>query len=207
VLGGTPGEIEELQDLWRFDEATLDLNQTSLYASAQPIENLTLFTAFNYDDYNYPASEFGLPPPPGKTSVWTATGRNQSNNVDFGTDIAIARNRILPRPSHLKLQATYTIGENRTDQAGDTAAAAAAISYPIASTQFQELMVQYQYDLRDNVAINIGYYFTHYGESNFMVDNMENYMPTASKYSTFLGNTDIAPYDANVGFITLKFKF
>ena len=60
VLGDSPGTIAELQDLRRFDEATLDVNQTSLFASVQPIENLTLFTAFNYDDYNYPASDFGL---------------------------------------------------------------------------------------------------------------------------------------------------
>ena len=32
-------------------------------------------------------------------------------------------------------------------------------------------------------------------------------MPHASPNSTFLGNTDLAPYDANVGFITLKYKF
>jgi len=60
ILGGTPGQIAELQDLRRFDEATLDVNQTSLYVSAQPIEKLTLFAAFNYDDYNYPSTDFGL---------------------------------------------------------------------------------------------------------------------------------------------------
>ena len=36
------------------------MNQTSLYASVQPIEKVTVFTAFDYDDYNYPASNFGL---------------------------------------------------------------------------------------------------------------------------------------------------
>ena len=218
----------------RFDEATLDVNQTSLYASAQPIEKLTLFTAFNYDDYNYPSTDFGLQhtssyspsvgaswdplpavhlfsdygwqaydwnlrslyggtvdacppkcpspvPPKGKTWVWTADGRNQGNNIDFGMDIAIPQNRILPRPSHLKLQYTYTDGNNSTHQSGATAAGAAseAINYPDTGSQFQELMIQYEYDLRDNVAINVGYYFTHSSEKNFMVDNMGNYMPGA----------------------------
>lgn len=253
VLGGTPGGIEELQNLRRFDEATLDVNQTSLYASVQPIETLTLFSAFSYDDYNYPSTDFGLqhtssyspsvggswdplpgvhlfsdyawqaydwntrsldestlpapPPPAGKTSVWTARGRNQGNNIDLGMDIAIPQNRILPRPSHLKLQYTYTVGDNRTHQAGDTAAATPAINYPNAGTQFHELMVQYEYDLRDNLAINVGYYFSNFGEHNFMVDQMANFMPHASANSTFLGNTDMSPYNVNVGFITLKYKF
>jgi MtrB/PioB family decaheme-associated outer membrane protein len=255
VLGGSPGGIVELQDLRRFDEATLDVNQTSLYASAQPIEKLTLFAAFSYDDYNYPSTDFGLqhtssyspsvgaswdplpgvhlfgdygwqaydwnlrsldesavppkPPPPGETNVWTAGGRNQGNNFDLGVDIAIPQNRILRRPSHLKVQYTYTDGNNRTHQAGATAAGAAseAINYPNAGSQFHELMIQYEYDLRDNVAINVGYYFTHSGEYNFMADNMGNYMSGASANSTFLGNTDLGSYNANVGFITLKYKF
>lgn len=71
----------------------------------------------------------------------------------------------------------------------------------------EELMVQYEYDLRDNLAVNIGYYFNNFGEHNYMVDQMANYMPGASKNSTFLGNTDMSPYNANVGFITLKYKF
>ncbi|HXR34622.1 MAG TPA: MtrB/PioB family outer membrane beta-barrel protein, partial [Candidatus Binataceae bacterium] len=253
VLGGTPGALEELQGLRRFDEATLDLNQTSLYASVQPIEKLTLSTAFNYDDYNYPASDFGLQhtssyspsvgaswdplpgvhlfsdyswqaydwnlrsideatlpaptPPPGKTPVWTALGRNQANNIDFGMDIAIPQNPILLRPSHLKLQYTYTVGNNLSHQVGDTAASSPAINYPNTGSQFHELMVQYEYDLRDNVAVNVGYYFSHFGENNFMVDNMANSMPTASANSTFLGNTVIGSYNADVGFITLKYKF
>jgi len=253
VLGGVPGGIEELQNLRRFDEATLDVNQTSLYASVQPIENLTVFSAFNYDDYNYPSSDFGLQhtssyspsvgaswdpipgvhmfsdyawqaydwntrsldestipaptPPPGKTSVWTAKGRNQGNNIDVGMDIAIPQNRILRRPSHLKLQYTYTVGNSSIHQSGDTAAASPAIDYPDTGTRMHELMVQYEYDLRDNFAINIGYYFSNFGEYNFLTDQMGNYMPGASKNSTFLGNSDIAPYDANVGFITLKYKF
>jgi len=256
ILGGSAGQIEELQELRRFDEATLDVNQTSLYASAQPIEQLTLFAAFNYDDYNYPSSDYGLqhtsdyspsvgasweplpgmhffsdyswqaydwnlrsvdesaiPPPkpttPGTTFGWTANGRNQGNNIDFGMDIAIPQNRFLMRPSHLKLQYTYTVGNNSTHQSGATAAGAAseAIDYPDVGSQFQELMIQYEYDLLDNLAINVGYYFTHSNENNFMVDNMKNYEPSASANSTFLGNTTITPYNVNVAFITLKYKF
>ncbi len=253
VLGATPGEIAELQELRRFDEATLDANQTSLYVSVQPIEKLTLFTSFDYDDYNYPASDFGLQhtssyspsvgvswdplpgvhlfsnyswqaydwnlqsldestlpaptPPPGKTPVWTATGRNQANNIDFGMDIAIPKNRILVRPSHLKLQYTYTVGNSLSHQTGDTAASSPAMNYPDIGSQFHELMVQYEYELWKNFAINIGYYYSDFGEHNFMVDTVANFNPTASRNSTFLGNSVIGPYNANVGFITLKYTF
>ncbi len=253
VLGGTPGGVEELQNLRRFDEATLDLNQTSLYASVQPIEQLTLFAAFSYDNYNYPASDFGLQhtssytpslgaswdplpgvhlfsdyswqaydwnlrsldestlpaptPPPGKTPVWTAMGRSQANSIDFGIDAAIPRDPILQRPSHLKLQYTYTVGNNMSHQVGDTAASSPAVNYPDTGSQFHELMVQYEYNLRDNVAVNVGYYFSHFGEYDFLVDNTANFMPGASAYSTFLGNTVMAPYDSSVGFVTVKYKF
>jgi MtrB/PioB family decaheme-associated outer membrane protein len=251
--GGTPGDLEELQNLRRFNQATLDTNQTSLYVSAQPIEQLTLFAAFDYDDENYPASDFGLqhsssyspsvgaswdplpgvhlfsdyswqaydwnlrsidesslpapPPKPGKTPIWTANGRNQANNIDFGMDIAIPQNRILLRPSHLKLQYTYTVGNNMSHQAGDTNASVPAMDYPDTGTQLHELMAQYEYQLCKDFSINIGYYFSHFGEYNFIVDNMQNFMPKASKYSTFLGNTVIDPYNANVAFITLQYKF
>ena len=253
VLGSTPGELEELQELRRFDEATLDANQTSLYVSVQPIEKVTVYSAFDYDDYNYPASNFGLQhtssyspslgaswdplpgvhlfsdyswqaydwnlrsldestlpaptPPAGKTPVWTATGRNQGNNIDFGMDIAIPQNPILLRPSHLKLQYTYTVGNNVSHQMGDTAASTPAINYPNVGSQFHELMIQYEYDLRDNIAVNLGYYYTNFGEYNFMVDNMANFMHTASANSTFLGNTVVDPYHASVGYITFKYKF
>jgi MtrB/PioB family decaheme-associated outer membrane protein len=254
ILGGIPGGIEEVQDLRRFDEATVDVNQTSLYASVQPIEKVSLFSSFSYDDYNYPSTDFGLqhtssytpsvgasydplptlhffgdyawqaydwnlrslyggtgvkPGVPGKSWVWTADGRNQGNNFDLGMDVAIPQNHILKRPSHLKIQYTYTVGSNLTHQSGATAAGSAseAIDYPNAGTQMEELMVQYEYDLRDNLAINIGYYFNNFGEHNYMVDQMANYMPGASKNSTFLGNSDMSPYNANVGFITLKYKF
>ena len=122
-------------------------------------------------------------------------------------DIAIPRNPILLRPSHLKLQYTYTVGNNVSHQMGDTAASTPAINYPNVGSQFHELMIQYEYDLRDNVAVNLGYYYTNFGEYNFMVDNMANFMAKASANSTFLGNTVIDPYHASVGYLTFKYKF
>jgi MtrB/PioB family decaheme-associated outer membrane protein len=246
----------ELADLRRFDEAEVDVNQTSLYASVQPTEKLTLFAGFDYDDYNYPSSDFGLQhsssyspslgmsydPLPGvhlfsdyswqaydwnlqsieeasvasdpfKTpkDIWRSYGRTQSNSVDFGFDIAIPKNWILRRPSHLKTQYTYVVGNDLIHSTGAIGASTVATIFPNTGSQFHELIVRYEYDLRDNIAVNIGYYFSHYGEHDFGVDNMTNWMETpqstATSYSTFLGNTVIDPYNANVGFITVGFKF
>ena len=253
VLGATPPAIEELQALRRFDEATLDVNQTTLYATVQPVETLTMFAAFYYDDYNYPDSDFGLQhtssytpavgvswdplphmhffsdyswqaydwnsqsldertipapkPPPGKTRIWTATGRNQANNIDVGMDVAIPQTRVLPNPSHLKIQYTYTIGNSSIHQAGDTAAASPAVNYPDVGTRQDELIVQYEYELRKNFLIDVGYYFNNFDEHDFMIDQMQNYMPAASPNSTFLGNTVMAPYVVNIGYITFKYRF
>ncbi len=253
VLGAVPPQIEELQALRRFDEATLDVNQTTLYAAVQPVENLTMFAAFYYDDYNYPNSDFGLQhtsnytpavgvswdplphvhffsdysgqaydwnsqsldetripapkPPPGKTNVWTATGRNQANDVEVGMDVAIPANRILPNPSHLKVQYTYTVGNSSVHQAGDTASATPAVDYPDVGNRQDELIVQYEYELRKNFLVDIGYYFNNFGEYDFMVDQMQNFMPAASPNSTFLGNTVWAPYTVNIGYITFRYTF
>jgi hypothetical protein len=246
--GGT-----EQAGMRRFDEATVDVNQASLYASVQPIETLTVFTAFNYDYHNYPASDFGLQysssyspsvgaswdPLPGvrlfsdyawqaydwklqsvdvngmtvtSSDIWRSYGRNQANNIDLGMDIAIPQNRILPKPSHLKLQYTYTVANSAVHSAGDVGGATGpATIFPDTGTRLQELTVQYQYEFNKRVALNIGYYFSHFGENDFSMDNMHNWMPTPgstmTSYTTCLGNRGWSPYNANVGFITLKYKF
>jgi hypothetical protein len=72
-------------------------------------------------------------------------------------------------------------------------------------------MVQYQYEFNKRVSLNIGYYFSHFGQNDFSMDNMRNWMPTPgsteTSFTTCLGNRVWSPYNANVGFITLKYKF
>lgn len=237
----------------RFDEATVDVNQASLYASVQPVEKLTLFTAFNYDYRNYPSSEFGLQytssysPSVGASwdplsgvhlfadyawqaydwklravdvneatvtsaDTWRSYGRNQANNIDLGMDIAIPQNRILPEPSHLKLQYTYTVANSAIHSAGDLGGGTGpATIFPDTGTRLQELTIQYEYWFNKRVALNIGYYFSHFGQNDFSQDNMANWVPTPgstmTSFSTFLGNRIWTPYNANVGLITLKYKF
>ena len=71
----------------------------------------------------------------GKNDGLEAGGRNQGNNIDFGMDIAIPQNRFLLRPSHLKLQYTYTVGNSSIHQSGATGGASRpAIDYPDTGT-------------------------------------------------------------------------
>ncbi len=246
----------ELDDLRRFDEATVRVDQTSFYAQLQPDDKIALFTGFSYDVYNYPDSNIGLrhtssySPSIGASyaplagmhffadyswqaydwnlssiqrttdsqnpqnlpkAVWNSRGRNQGNNIDVGMDIVVPRNQILRQPSHLKFQYTYTVGNSSIHNTGDTANPGQATIYPDAGTQQQELLLRYEYELRKDFSINVGYYYSYFGTHNFSEDNLASFMPTpgstTTSYSTFLGNRIWQPYDANVAFITLQYKF
>ena len=71
-------------------------------------------------------------------------------------------------------------------------------------TQFQELIVQYEYPFKKNMALDLGYYFNHFGENDFAWDNLKSWMGSASPYSTFVGATSWTPYTGNAGYIALE---
>ena len=77
-------------------------------------------------------------------------------------------------------------------------------------------MVRFEYKLRENCALRFGYYFNHATEKDFGVDIMLPWMgnvdvvptPNANTArSIFLGDRLKGPFTANVGFVTLGFKF
>jgi MtrB/PioB family decaheme-associated outer membrane protein len=244
----------DLANLRRFDQATVDVNQTELYSQVQVTKEVGLFAAFDYDDYNFPGSDFGLQhsssyspslgvswePAEGihlfsdyswqaydwnlrsiqrtnpaqnefnkPKQVWTSLGRTQSNAIDLGAEVAIPKNYSFGgRPSNFKLQYTYVVGNNTIHDRGDTGlqGPGGAVIFPDSGTQFHELIFQYKYMLRDNVALGFGYYFSHFGEMDFGMDNMQQWMGK-SPNSIFMGNTPFNPYNANVGFVTVDYKF
>jgi MtrB/PioB family decaheme-associated outer membrane protein len=259
----TAGETE-LADLRRFDEATVEVNQAELYAQAMPREDLTLFASFDYDDYNFPATDIGLqhassyspsvgvnyapfpnvsvysdyswqaydwnlrsmerataapspiqpncPSSPGLQTpgacpgqVWNGLGRDQGSSVEVGFDTTIPANRILPKPSHLKVDYTYEVGTDAIHRSGDPVLDPAT-NFPGVGNQFHELILNYSYPVTSKASLNVGYYFTHFGENDFGVDQMAPSM-SGSPQSTFLGNTTYTPYDANMAYLTLSVKF
>ena len=127
-----------------------------------------------------------------KRRIGWPIGRNQGNNIDFGMDIAIPQNRILLRPSHLKLQYTYTVGNNMHPPSGSYRGGnAGAIDYPDVGSQFHELIdsvrVRFARQRRDQRRLLLHQFQRkqfHGGPT------WRTSMPSASANSTFLGNTD-----------------
>jgi len=78
------------------------------------------------------------------------------------------------------------------------------------------LLLRFQYELTRNIALKVGYYFNHATEKDFGVDIMKPWMgdvdvvptPNANvQRSIFLGDQIKGPFNGNVGFLAVRFKF
>ncbi len=137
--------------------------------------------------------------------VWTSLGRDQGSSFDLGLNIDIPQNRLLRKPSHLEIKYTYTVGNSSTHAHGDEAVSPAT-SFPDSGSQFQELLIQYEYQLNKHTSLKAGYYFNHYGYNDFAIDSATPWMASTPQ-SIFLGDNTETPYSASVGFLTLKYQF
>ena len=145
------------------------------------------------------------------SQVWTSYGRDQGSSVDLGIEaslppLVVEGSQLLRNKSKLSVNYTYAVSTDLTHANGD-AALGPATSYPNISTQFQELIVQYEYPFKKNMALDVGYYFNHFGENDFGWDNLKPWMGSASPYSTFVGSTTWTPYTGNAGYLALKYSF
>jgi hypothetical protein len=143
--------------------------------------------------------------------VWTSYGRDQGSSVNLGIEAGLpALNlqgvQLLHNKSKLSINYTYAVSTNLTHANGD-AALTPATSFPNIGTQFQELIIQYEYPFKKNMALDLGYYFNKFGENDFAWDNLKPWMGSASPYSTFVGSTTWTPYTGNAGYIALKYRF
>jgi putative beta-barrel porin MtrB/PioB len=277
-LVGEDAEATELNALRRFNQASVHVNQFQLYGSVRPfhtsedpyLNSLSVYSAMNYDNYSYPASEIGrqqwsdyvpsvgiaynpndylnvfadyswqatdwymagfqrqpysgAPPPPPCTAaaagqtpqtcpqqVWTSYGRNQGSSVDLSIEsslppLSIEGSPILRNRSKFSVNYTYALTTNLTHANGDSAFGPAT-SYPNIGTQFYQLIVQYEYPFKQHMALDIGYYFSHFGENDFQWDNLRQWMGSASPNSIFVGSTTWTPYTGNAGYLALKYSF
>ncbi len=140
---------------------------------------------------------------PGQT--WTSYGREQGNTIDFGFNATIPANRVLTKASSLQAQYNYTVTNDATHANGD-AALGPATSFPDVGSRFHQMIVNYRYPFRPKMALNIGYYFSNFGENDFGYDRLRPFM-SASPQSVFLGNTNWTPFTGNAAYISVQYKF
>ena len=257
----------ELDELYRFDEATVYVEQTTFMGSVTPfqpfagtppwLKQLSLFAEFDYDYYHYPSSTFGtqyqsdyspsvgftwdpvprahlfgdlaweaydmgmrslarLNTPPNQNPadrIWNSVDRNQGLSVDFGFDVAlptVENNWLLKRQLRLFCQYTYSDGYDTIHSSGN-AAGPAATNWPALSETFQEVILGLTYQIDKHAALNLGYYYNHYGFNDFKISGITAYMPGVSPNggaeSMFLGDNSEIPFDASAAFLTFSYRF
>jgi hypothetical protein len=222
-------------DNYSYPASETGLQQWSDYTpsaglSYQPNEYLNIFADYSWQATDWYMSGFqrqpyfGAPPPPPCTAgttgqtpqacpqqVWTGYGRDQGSSVDLSMQsslppLSIKGSPILRNRSKFSVNYTYAVTTDLSHANGDSAFGPAT-SFPNIGTQFYQLIVQYEYPFKRNMAVDVGYYFSHFGENDFAWDNLQPWMGSASPYSIFLGSTTWTPYTGNAGYLALKYRF
>jgi Putative outer membrane beta-barrel porin, MtrB/PioB len=123
---------------------------------------------------------------------------------------------LIPKLLGFRIQYTFSNGNSVVTASGDQQSTTPASNYPIIKNQWYELLARFEYKLQENLALRFGYYYNHATEQDFGVDIMQPWMgnvdvvPTpnvSTARSVFLGDRIKGPFTANVGFVTLAFKF
>lgn len=135
--------------------------------------------------------------------LWASYGRSQGSGVSFRMLLNIPPVWVLKNVSRLRLNYTYSNGSNVIHASGDQGA---ATDFPSVGSQFDQLIVQYAYELRKNSWLKVGYMFNHYGYNNFQIDNSRQWI-SGSPNSMFLGDSTEIPYDSNQAYIVFKQRF
>lgn len=145
--------------------------------------------------------------------IWNSVDRSQGFSVDFGFDVkvpTIENNWLLKRPLRLFCQYTYSDGYDTIHSSGNPGGPAAT-NWPATSETFQEVILGLTYQITQKAALNLGYYYNHYGYNNFQISGISPYMPGVSPnggaQSMFLGDNSEIPYDANAAFLTFSYRF
>jgi MtrB/PioB family decaheme-associated outer membrane protein len=190
-----------------------------------PLEWLKIFADYNWDRYGWklnvedrnntatqtPANSCFPAVPISANRCWTSRGKDISNTISFGSDMDI-----IPNLLGFRLQYTFSNGFSYVTASGDQQSTTPAGNYPTIKNQWYELLARFEYKLQQNLALRFGYYFNHATEQDFGVDIMKPWMgdvdvvPTPNlntARSVFLGDRIKGAFTANVGFVTLAFKF
>ncbi len=190
-----------------------------------PLEWLKIFADYNWDRYDWkldaedrtntatqtPANSCFPAVPISQNRCWTSRGKDISNTISLGSDMDL-----IPNLLGLRIQYTFSNGFSYVTASGDEQSTTPASNYPTIKNQWYELLVRFEYKFAQNWFTRFGYYFNHATEKDFGVDIMQPWMgnvdvvPTPNvntARSIFLGDQIKGPFTANVGFVTLGFKF
>ncbi|MGB7949237.1 MAG: MtrB/PioB family outer membrane beta-barrel protein [Candidatus Binatia bacterium] len=190
-----------------------------------PLNWLKIFADYNWDRNDWklntedrtstvtqtPANSCFPAVPIDQNRCWTSRGKDTSNTISFGSDMDL-----IPNLLGFRIQYTFSNGNSVVSASGDEQSSTPARNYPIIKNQWYELLARFEYKLQQNLALRFGYYFNHATEQDFGVDIMKQWMgdvdvvptPNANTArSMFLGDRIKGPFTANVGFVTVAFKF
>ncbi len=229
--------LENLTFTWGFEYtndsylyATLGTQYDNNYSPSvginyMPLSWLKLFANYNWERYDWlllamdrtntatqtPATNCTPNVPPNQNRCWNSRGLDRMNTVSVGSDMDLIQ-KILG----LRLQFTYSNGNSLVYGSGDQQSTTPAGNYPPLKNQWFEFLARFEYNLQKNTTFRFGYYYNHATEQDFGVDIMQPWMgnvdvvptPNANTArSVFLGDQIKGPFTANVGFITVQFKF
>ena len=201
-----------------------DLNYSpSVGVLYSPADWVKLFANYNFDIYSWrldamqrasTAQNPNDPNPPSNCNpdcvqrLWTSRGKDISNTVSVGSDLDIVRNLL-----GFRIQYTFSQGLSEVHASGATCVGCTpATNYPNITNTWHEVLARFEYQMHKNVALKFGYYFNRYKQKDYGVDIMKPWMGDVDtganvQRSIFLGDKNKGNYTANVGFITLGFKF
>ena len=228
--------LDNLELHWGFDlttdrylYATVGAQNDNNYSPSlgfvyTPLQWLRVFADYNWDRNDWkmdvqdrtsltqtPATNCFPAVPLNQNQCWTSRGKDFANTISFGSDMDI-----IPNLFGFRLQYTFSNGHSIVSASGDQQSTTPAGNYPIIKNQWYELLARFEYKLQQNLALRFGYYYNHATEQDFGVDIMKQWMgdvdvvPTPNANvarSAFLGDRIKGPFTANVGFVTLAFKF
>ena len=229
--------LDNLMFYWGFEYtndnylyATLGTQNDNNYSPSvgvnfTPFSWVKLFASYNWDRYDWflkaedrnnaatqtPANSCFPAVPINQNRCWNSNGLDRTNTVSVGSDLDLIE-KILG----LRLQFTFSNGSSLVFASGDQQSTTPAGNYPPIKNQWYELLVRFEYKIAENLFTRFGYYYNHATEQDFGVNIMQPWMgnvdvvptPNANTArSVFLGDQNKGPFTANVGFVTVGFKF
>jgi MtrB/PioB family decaheme-associated outer membrane protein len=164
-----------------------------------PLDWLRVFADYNFDWYNWHQDY---------NETRSSQGKDRINTFSLGSDMDLIKNLLAFRIQYGYSQALSQISNRNSPTPGLDSP-----HWPNNTNTWHELLTRLEYQVHNNVALQLGYYFNKFHSKDFGVDIMKIWMgdiePTnvGIRRSVFLGDQNKGSYTAHVAIIGLKLKF